>query len=238
MFYKIIIKERGEFKMRFLTIILSLFLFMQTVSAAPLSGNAKTKRIPAGTKFSLQMMNPVSTAVNSEGSEFTAIMMNDQTADSDVILPMGSLVRGTIKRIEPAKRMSKGAVLYLDFDHVVTPNGRQLPLSFSIVGRSDLTYDGGLTSSRGYKDALKENWRVTKEITSNATEWGGDVFDDVIVADQLMTGIGAIGGAIGGGAYYAYDFFADMIRKGKEFDINKGEILNVILVDPVDVPVI
>ncbi len=224
--------------MKFLSVILSLFLFVQTVSAAPLSGNAKTKRIPAGTKFELQLMNSVSTMTDQQGAEFTAIMMNDQTAESDVILPMGSLVRGTIKRIEPAKRMSKGAILYLDFDHVVTPNGRQLPLSFSIVGRADLTYDGGITSSKGYKDALIENWHITKEIASNATEWGGDVFDDVIVADQLMTGIGAIGGAIGGGAYYVYDFFADMIRKGKDVDLGKGTILNVILVDPVDVPVI
>ena len=193
---KVYIKIKKGENMRFLSIILSLFLFAQTVSASPLSGNAKTKRIPAGTKFALQLTNSVSTT-NSEGSEFTAIMMNDQTADQDVILPMGSLVRGTIKRIEPSKRFSKGAVLYLDFDHVVTPNGRQLPLTFSIVSRQNMTYDGGITSSRGYKDALKENWRITKEITSNATEWGGDVFDDVIVADQLMTGIGAIGGAIG-----------------------------------------
>lgn len=224
--------------MRFFSIILSLFLFAQTVSASPLSGNAKTKRIPAGTKFELQMMNPVSTYANTEGTEFTAILLNDQTADSDVILPMGSLVRGTIKKIEPAKRFSKGAILYLDFDHVVTPNGRQLPLTFSIVGRQDMTYDGGITSSKGYKDALKQNWERTKEITSDATEWGGDVFDDIPVADQLMTGIGAIGGAIGGGAYYVYDGVADMIRKGKGVDLKKGDVLNVILVDPVDVPVI
>ena len=223
--------------MRFLSIVLSLFLFAQTVSASPLSGNAKTKRIPAGTKFALQMTTPVSTA-NSEGTEFTAIMMNDQTADSDVILPMGSLVRGTIKRNEPAKRFSKGAVLYLDFDHVVTPNGRQLPLTFSIVGRQDMTYDGGITASRGYKDAMIENWQKTKEITVGATEWGADVFDDVPVADQIMTGVGAIGGAIGGGAYYVFDSVADMIRKGKGVDLKKGEVLNVILVDPVDVPVI
>ncbi|MFQ8626100.1 MAG: hypothetical protein ACLSA2_06335 [Candidatus Gastranaerophilaceae bacterium] len=165
-------------------------------------------------------------------------MITDQTADSDVILPMGSLVRGSIKKIEPAKRMSKGAVLYLDFDHVVTPNGRQLPLSLSVVGRTDLTYDGGITTTRGYKDALVENWHNTVDITKNATEWGGDVFDDIIVADQLMTGLGAVGGAIGGGAYYVYEGIADMIRKGKNVNLNKGDVLNVILVDPVDVPVI
>lgn len=230
-------KIKKGINMRILSIIISLFLFAQTVTAAPLSGNAKTKRIPAGTKFALQLTNPVSTT-NAEGSEFTAIMMNDQTAETDVILPMGSLVRGTIKRIEPAKRMSKGAILYLDFDHVVTPNGRQVPLTFSIIGRQDMTFDGGITSSRGYKDAIIQNWQKTKDITSNATEWGGDVFDNVPVADQLMTGISAIGGAIGGGAYYVYDGIADMVRKGKGVDLRKGEILNVILVDPVDVPVI
>ncbi len=224
--------------MRFLTIILSLFLLVQTASAAPFNAKAKTKRIPAGTKFSLELLNPVSTSANVAGNEFTAIMITDQTADSDVILPMGSLVRGSIKKIEPAKRMSKGAVLYLDFDHVVTPNGRQLPLSLSIVGRTDMTYDGGITTTRGYKDALVENWHNTVDITKNATEWGGDVFDDIIVADQLMTGVGAIGGAIGGGAYYIYDGIADMIRKGKNVNLNKGDVVNVILVDSVDVPVI
>lgn len=224
--------------MRFLTIILSLFLLVQTASAAPFNAKAKTKRIPAGTKFSLELLTPVSTSANVAGNEFTAIMITDQTADSDVILPMGSLVRGSIKKIEPAKRMSKGAVLYLDFDHVVTPNGRQLPLSLSIVGRTDMTYDGGITTTRGYKDALVENWHNTVDITKNATEWGGDVFDDIIVADQLMTGVGAIGGAIGGGAYYIYDGIADMIRKGKNVNLNKGDVVNVILVDPVDVPVI
>lgn len=223
--------------MRFFTIILSLFLLAGTVSAAPLSGNAKTKRIPAGTEFQLQLTNQV-TSYNSEGAEFTAIMLNDQTSDSDVILPMGSLVRGTIKKIEAPKRFSKGAVVYLDFDHVVTPNGRQLPLSMSVIGRTDLTYDGGIAGSKGYKEALEQNWEKTKDITSSATEWGSDVFDGVPVADQIMTGVGAVGGAIGGGAYYAYDFFADMIRKGKNVTLNKGDILKVILVDPVDVPVI
>ena len=224
--------------MRYLAIILSLFLCVQSVCAAPLNGNAKTKRIPAGTKFALQLMNPISTATTVSGSEFTAILTTDQKTDTDVILPMGSLVRGSVRNVQPSKRFSKGAVLYLDFDHVVTPNGRQVPLTFSIVGRSDMTYDGGITASRGYKDAIVENWQETKDITMTATGWGGDVFDDVPVADQLMTGVCAFGGAVGGGAYYVYEGVADMIRKGKDVQLNKGDVLNVILVDPVDVPVI
>ena len=221
-----------------LSAIIALFMFIQTADSAPLNGKAKTKRIPAGTEFLLQLTEPVSTLYSQEGSEFTAILLNDQTTDSDVILPMGSLVRGTVRKIQNPKRFSRGAVLYLDFDHVVTPTGRQLPLSMSIIGRDDITYDGGLATSKGYKEALKENWKVTKEITKNCTEWGGDVFDDVIVADQIMTGVGAIGGGIGGGSYYSYEFFADMVKKGKDVSLNKGDKIRVILTDPIDVPVI
>ena len=224
--------------MRFLAIIFSIILFAQTVNAAPFNAKAKTKRIPAGTQFQLQLLEPVSTYTATDGTEFSAILISDQTADSDVILPMGSLVRGTVRRVQAPKRFSKSAVMYLDFDHVVTPNGRQLPLSMAVVGRNDLTIDGGIAGgSKNYKDALSENWRNMKEITKNCTEWGGDVFDNVVVADQLMTGVGAVGGAIGGTSYYVYDFFADMIKKGKQVNLGKGEILNVILTDPVDVPV-
>lgn len=224
--------------MRILSVILSLFLFIQTVSAAPFNAKAKTKRIPAGTQLSLQLTNTISSLTTIEGSEFNAILVSDQTADTDVILPMGSLVRGTVRKIEPAKRFSKGAVLYLDFDHVVTPTGRQLPLSLSVVGRQDLTFDGGIAGSRGYKEALVENWETTKDITRTCTDWGSDVFDEVPVADQVMTGVGAVGGALGGGAYYTYDLFADMVKKGKQVYLNKGDIINVILTDPIDVPVI
>lgn len=223
--------------MKYLAVILSMFLFIQACSAAPLNGKAKTKRIPAGTQFELQLTEPVSSLLSQEGAEFTAILKTDQTTDNDVILPMGSLVRGTVRHVEGAKRFSKGAVLYLDFDHVVTPNGRQLPLSMTVVNRGDLTYDGGIAGSGGYKDALIENWQTTKEITKTCTEWGSDVFDDVPVADQIMTGVGAIGGAVGGGAFYAYDFFADMVKKGKQVNLNKGDVLYVILTEPIDVPV-
>ena len=97
--------------MRFLTIILSLFLFAQTAISAPFNANAKTKRIPAGTQFSLQLTNPVSTYYTTEGSEFTAILVSDQSADTDVILPMGSLVRGTIKKVEKDGELTKDYAL-------------------------------------------------------------------------------------------------------------------------------
>lgn len=223
-------------KMKIFTIILSLFLLTQCAFAAPFNAKAKTKRIPAGTKFQLQMLNPLST-VNAAGKDFSAVLITDTTADSDVILPSGSLVRGSIKDVVPSRRMSKGAILYLDFDHVVTPTGRQLPLSLSIIGRSDMTYDGGITTTKGYGDAVRQNWAKTCQITRTATEWGNDIVNDG-AAKYVTVPISAVGGAIGGGAYFIGDSIADLIRKGKDVNIMTNEVLNVILVEPVDVPVL
>ena len=223
-------------KIKLFAIILSVFLLAQCAFAAPFNAKAKTKRIPAGTKFQLQMLNPISSS-NAAGKDFSAVLITDQTADSDVILPSGSLVRGSIRDIVPAKRMSRGAILYLDFDHVVTPTGRQLPLSLNIVGRTDMTYDGGITTTRGYGDAVAQNWEKTKEITTNAVEWGNDVVNDG-PAKYVTVPLGAVGGAIGGGAYFVVDSVADLIRKGADVNIFANDVINVILAEPVDVPVL
>ena len=221
---------------RILSIILTMFLTAQISLATPFNGNAKTKRIPAGTKLSLRMLTPIDTALNAEGSSFTAMLVSDQKEDDDVILPMGSIVRGNIKRITPAKRMSKGPVLYLDFDHVVTPNGRQLPLSLNIVGRADMTFDGGITTTKGYADAWKQTCKKSGQITKDTIQWGKDVTDSGW--QYVVVPFAAAGGVFGTAGYFVYDSIADMIRKGKDVQIGRDEILNVILVEPIDVPVI
>ena len=111
-------------KIKIISLIFALLIFAGTVFAGPFNANAKTRRIPSGTKFTLELLTPVTTVSGRAGGEFSAIISGDQSVGDDVILPSGSLVRGRISKIIPPERMSKGAVLYLDFDHVVTPNGR------------------------------------------------------------------------------------------------------------------
>lgn len=225
-------------KNKILLILAAMFLFVQTAISAPFSANAKTKRIPAGTNFSLKMLNSIDTSYNTAGNDFTAMLITDQKAEDneDVILPMGSIVRGSIRAITPAKRMSKGAVLYLDFDHVVTPNGRQIPLSLTLTGRTDTTYDGGITTTRGYKDAWRKTCTKSADITRNAVDWGSDVTDNGF--KYVIIPFAAIGGAFGTAGYFVYDSVADAIKKGENVHLFKNDILNVILTEPVDVPVI
>lgn len=213
-----------------------MLMVSQISFAAPFSGNAKTKRIPAGTKLELKMLNGIDTQVNAEGNSFSALLMTDQTAEDDIILPSGSVIRGDVKGIELPKRMSKGAVLYLNFDHVVTPNGRQLPLSLSVIGRPDMTQDGGITTTKGYYDAWKKTCSKSASITRNSIGWGEKVTDSGW--KYVVVPVAAFGGVAGTAGYFVYGSIADMIKKGAHVKINKDEIIKVILVDPIDVPVI
>ena len=224
-------------KSKLFAIILTMLMSVQLTFAAPFNGNAKTKRMPAGTALQLKMLNSINTSTNSTGNSFSAMLISDQTTDDDVILPAGSIIRGDIKAIQMPKRMSKGAILYMNFDHVVTPNGRQLPLSLNVVGRTDMTFDGGITTTRGYGDAWKQTCSKSGDITKNSIEWGEDIANDT-GWKYVTVPISAFGGAFGTAGYFVYGSIADLIKKGKHVNIQKDEILNVILVDPIDVPVI
>ena len=225
-------------KLKFLVSLLIICFLSLGADASSFKTNAKTKRIPAGTKLQFKMLNTVSTSVDQEGNPFSAVLVGDQNTETSIILPTGSIVRGTVRSITPSKRFSRGAVLYLDFDHVVTPTGRQMPLSMALHNRTDLTYDGGLNVSKGYGDALKQNWKNTCDITKTSTEWGVDTGKNAFPGAVIVTApIGAIGGFLGGAGYLIGDTVADLFKKGPEVTISKDSILDVMLAQPIDLPV-
>ncbi len=218
--------------------LITMLILNSMVIAAPFTADAKTKRIPAGTKLKLRLIDPVNTVSGYEGASFNAMLLNDQTSGTSIILPAGSIVRGYIKRIKPTRLLSRGAIIYLDFDHVVTPNGRQLPLSMSVFNRNDLTMDGGIYGSKGYADALKKNWEITVEITKNSAEFGSEIGDQAFTgANYITTPICALGGAFGGGLYFLSDSIIDLFRKGDDVMLNQGTTLDVMLSYPIDVPI-
>lgn len=224
--------------MKIKLILTTLLIFICTsVYAGPFKANANTKRIPAGTVFTLQFVQPVSTYSGGVGDGFTAILKNEQVAETSVVLPAGSVVRGSIGNLKTAKRFSRGAKLYLDFDHVVTPSGRQIPLEMAVCRFDKIYFDGGLYKNLGYGEAVKANYDRAVDITKNATEYGLEVGDTHPGLQFLTTPFCAIGGFIGGVGYFLGDSIADMFRKGQEVQIKEGDIMEVTLINPIDVPV-
>jgi len=225
-------------KFKLLILALSLIISANTIWALPFKADAKTKRIPAGTKLKLELIDPITTNGGQEGDYFSAMLLEDQKSQEGVILPAGSVVRGSVNKIVPIKRLSRGAILYIDFDHVVTPNGRQLPIAMGVCNRADITLDGGIYGSKGYIEAVKQSWVNAVNITKKATQFGIDTGENAFEgATYLTTPICAIGGAFGGGVYFVGDSVADLFRKGKNVVLNQGTVLDVMLTYPIDVPV-
>ena len=221
--------------------LLAFLITMLFVSCSAFAGtfkaDAKTKRIPAGTVFQLEFLQAVSTFSGCEGDSFTATLKNELATDASVILPSGSVVRGSVSKVNTAKRFSRGAKLYLDFDHVVTPNGRQIPLDMAVCQFDKIYIDGALYKNLGYGEAVKDNYNRAVEITKNATNYGLRAGDSAPGIQYLTAPICAIGGFIGGVGYWVGDSVADMFRKGQDVYINKGDVLYVKLINPIDVPV-
>ncbi|MBR1908605.1 hypothetical protein IJ818_06685 [bacterium] len=226
-------------KTKLLTILTGLFFLVSAISVQAdtvYKSKAETKRIPRGTKFQIQLQEPVSTRTSQVDDYFSAILLNDEKTQTNVILPAGSLIRGSISKITPARRLSRGAVLYLDFDHIVTPRGRQMPLDMAVYATMKTTYDGGLYEKMGYGEALQDNWDKTKDITTNSVDFALDA--NVPTAVKFVTTpFCALGGAIGGGAYLIGDSIADLFKKGADVTFNQGDILTVVLTNAIDVPV-
>lgn len=222
---------------KILTILIAMFLVSNTAFAGAFKADARTKRIPAGTVFKLEFLQPVSTFSGCEGDSFVATMKNELATGSNVILPTGSVVRGSVANVNTAKRFSRGAKLYLDFDHIVTPNGRQIPLDLAVCQFDNIYYDGSLYKNLGYGEAVQKNYERAVEITKNSTNYGLKAGESAPGIQYLTAPLCAVGGFFGGVGYWIGDGVADMFRKGKDVYINKGDVLTVKLLNPIDVPV-
>lgn len=204
-----------------------------TQDSRTIKADIQAIRIPAGTTLQLEVMDPISTKIGSVGDEFSAMLKEDKLVNGRIALPAGSIIRGTINKITPSKRLSRSAVVYLTFDHVVTPTGRQIPVNAGLYNYAEITLDGGVYQGGNYGYALKQNWVNTKKIFNNTIEWGKGTGGNL---QYLCVPVGAVGGVIGGGVYYVADDIADLFKKGNNVTIPQGKELAIMLTQPLDIP--
>lgn len=212
-------------------------LFNVSVFAAEnrtIKADIQSVRIPEGTYLKLELIDPVSTKVGNTGDEFNAMLKEDQIVNNTVALPAGSVFRGTINKIVPAKSLSRSAILYVNFDHVVTPTGRQIPVTGGIYNYPSLTVDGGIFEGGNYGWALQQNWATTKKIVKTTIDWGKGTGDNM---QYVCVPIGAFGGVVGGAFYLVGDSIVDLFKKGNNVNLAQGQILDIMLTQPIDVPV-
>lgn len=207
-------------------------------NAYQIKADALTKRIPSGVTLQLEAANTITTETLNKGDMFSAYILKDVIQDGYIVLPKGTIIRGNAADITRTKMLSRSAILYLNFDHIVAPNGKQIPLKAGIASALKLTQDGGIDGGGNYGTAVAQNLNKSGEIIKKTTKWGVKSGEDLFTGGKyLITPLAAIGGTVAGAGYFVGDSIADLFRKGKDVVILKGQKFSILLLEPVDVPV-
>lgn len=159
-----------------------------------------------------------------EGDEFFAEVTSDVSGDKGVVIPAGTVAHGRIKQCSGAKRLGRDGSIDLDFDYLMTPDGREIPIE-------------GKMSTKMHP--------ITAATKIAATDLGytaaGGVIGGIVALNMLgieaaiasqgytIAGGAAIGGAIGLGAA--------LYRKGKNVLIAPGDEIRVKINTSVPLPV-
>jgi hypothetical protein len=176
--------------------------------------------LPEKTLITLQLNNPLSTRVNSEGDAFTAVVTSPVSVADRIVIPKGSEVTGSVSRILRPGRFKGKAVMNLLFQSISIPGRGQLPIAASLVG----------VNSEGSEKVRSEG---TVEAGSSGTSDAGRV----VIPGLAGAGVGALAGggkgaAIGAGVGSAVGLAAVFATRGNEIEIRRGSTLDISLDQP------
>lgn len=223
--------------------VLTLFTFGCIGSYAAvnkqINANIKTKRVPAGTLIKLRVLNPVSSANGNVGDQFDLMVTENIKVQNAVVIPQGSVVRGSLEEVQSSKMLYKGGMIRLYFDHIVSATGKQVPFYAGICNNPNITYDGALSTNTNYMSALSKTADTTKKIVVTPTTWawekGSDVGNGAV--KYVFAPVTAVVSAPVAGIYFIGDAVADVFKKGENISVNQGAVIQVQLLKPLDMPV-
>ncbi len=163
-------------------------------------------------------------SISLEGDEFFAEVTEDVYGDKGIIIPKGTVAHGMISSTTAAKRLGRAATLNLDFDYLVTPDGREIPIEGKMTTKLHPVAETGkiIAQDVGYTIA---GGAVGGFVALN---WLG--IEAAIASEgYTLAGGAAVGGVIGLGMA--------LIRKGHEVLIAPGDEIKVKINTKVDLPV-
>lgn len=223
----------------FIIFMLCLNIFAQSInSKSVFRADLQSKRIAAGTIFQVRFLENLSSFQNKSGDSFTACLEEDIKLNQKTVLPAGTLMRGTVNRIKKSKRFKLPASMYIDFDHLVTPDGRQLDLNLRLVDIK-LTKDSlGLSGGGSYRTSICENFDDSVDFVKKSVDCGNNIGDKFLYGypKLLITPITTAGGFFASTAMFGGKSISDLFRKGNEVLIQQNQVISGKLTEPIDIP--
>lgn len=94
-----------------------------------LKGKAsKTNGLQERAKLKIAVIKEIDALVNQVGDEFKATILNDVNVDDVNLIPIGSILVGTIQDIMHAGKASMQGTIDISLDKIILPSGKYIPL--------------------------------------------------------------------------------------------------------------
>jgi hypothetical protein len=173
--------------------------------------HAQSHQVVPGTQVRLTLLNGLSTSVARDGDPFTAVVSEPVFIGSEMVLPAGAIVHGTVGSVTRPKMFSMfrgGASMNLVFNSIEVES-RIFPARMSILSISN----GSGDTEKTRKDlktvegvVVQENHDVKSDVEAVALGTGGGATVGAIFSHVAR---GTIIGLVGGSVYI-------VSKKGKE----------------------
>jgi hypothetical protein len=89
---------------------------------------------PSGSIVHARLITPLSSATSKKGQAVEAVITEPLVASEHLILPEGSVIRGSVTQAQPARRLARNGQLRILFHEVAPPNGVEQKVVTSLEG--------------------------------------------------------------------------------------------------------
>jgi len=97
--------------------------------------------IPEGTMVQARLMTPLNSLSTQKGAEVEAVLSRPLVSDGKLILPQGSLLKGSVVQVQPARHWKHNGQLRFVFRELVLPNGVESKVKGMMQGVQSRTSD-------------------------------------------------------------------------------------------------
>jgi hypothetical protein len=147
-----------------------------------------------GTLLRTKMIDTLSTNSTMQGSRFTAEVTEPIERNGRVIIPVGSILEGRVTEVHGGKRISGGALLHLETNNVMLPDGTHYIVHAQVIGtgKSDfnVSNEGTLKKKGNAKETLVVMGGVTGAGAATGAVIGGGV--GAIVGASIGAGVSTV----------------------------------------------
>jgi hypothetical protein len=151
---------------------------------------------PTGSVVHARLVTPLNSSISKKGDAVEALITEPLVASDHLILPEGSIIRGSVMQVQPARRLARNGQLRILFREVAPPDGIAQKVETSLEG-----------VAVGKNEHLKLDAEGGAQVTTPRTRYLTTGIQVMLAAasaspdgDRHLHGDGGGGGDLGGSA--------------------------------------